>query len=86
MKNLFSLCRNLPLSKTATPKTPVQTAVPWGRKAKMVLKGEPDSSGPPASQPGRVQSLTNVPLALPSTKPSLGLPVLPSTFPVFSEV
>ena len=52
----------------------------------MVLKGEPDSPGLPASQPQRVQSLTNVPLALPSAKPSLGLPVLPSTFSMFSEL
>lgn len=42
-EKLPSLCRNLPLSKTAIPKTPLQTAVPWGRKAKMVLRGEPGS-------------------------------------------
>lgn len=37
--NSLILEENLPLSKTAIPKTPLQTAVPWGRKAKMVLRG-----------------------------------------------
>jgi len=71
-EKLPSLCRNLPLSKTAIPKTPLQTAVPWGRKAKMVLRGEPGSPVTAASLPGGVQSTSSVPLSLSSARAHCG--------------
>lgn len=51
----------------------------------MVLKGEPDPRGPPASQPPRAEAHRR-PVSPALRQTVLGLPPLPSTFSVSSKL